>query len=366
MQNEVTKVKEKLELFLSNTSNIIKITEKINKGIKSLEKEEKSMIKTLSYISKINKTQKEMKILLKELMISLKITFNEEENSIKYEEYYFNWIPTPKDVEFKEITTNSFKLFWDIDIDKIDKEIKFKVEIRKENKNDKFIQVYEGNKKNCIIRNLNKNTKYEIRICSFYNNITSNWTKTQKVQTSNFESIILQESQRENEFLNKILEWTGYKDMELIYRGTRDGMQSNVFHNKCDNQGPTICLFKNEKNYIFGGYTSLSWTSNEGYKSASDSFIFTLTNIHDTEPTIFNNTNSSKSVYHNPSYGPTFGNGHDIYISSDSNNNNSSYSFFPYAYQDSLGKGKSIFTGDLNNNNMYFKMKEIEVFKLFK
>ena len=68
LQNEVTKVKEQLELFLSKSNNIIKTCEKINKGIKALEKEEKSMIKTLSYISKINKNKKEMKILFQELI----------------------------------------------------------------------------------------------------------------------------------------------------------------------------------------------------------------------------------------------------------------------------------------------------------
>ena len=35
--------------------------------------------------------------------------------------------------------------------------------------------------------------------------------------------------------------------MELLYRGSRDGTTSNIFHNKCDNKGPTICLYKNEK-----------------------------------------------------------------------------------------------------------------------
>jgi len=41
LQIEVTKVKEKLEIFLSNINNEIKISDKINKGIKNLEKEEK-------------------------------------------------------------------------------------------------------------------------------------------------------------------------------------------------------------------------------------------------------------------------------------------------------------------------------------
>ena len=35
--------------------------------------------------------------------------------------------------------------------------------------------------------------------------------------------------------------------MELIYRGSRDGITSNIFHNKCDNKGPIIILIKNEK-----------------------------------------------------------------------------------------------------------------------
>ena len=35
--------------------------------------------------------------------------------------------------------------------------------------------------------------------------------------------------------------------MELLYRGARDGMSVDAFHNKCNNKGPTISLFKNEK-----------------------------------------------------------------------------------------------------------------------
>ena len=40
------------------------------------------MIKILSYVSKINKNQKEMKKLNQELMKNIKITYNEEENNI--------------------------------------------------------------------------------------------------------------------------------------------------------------------------------------------------------------------------------------------------------------------------------------------
>ena len=45
LQIEVTKAKEKLENYLSNANNQIKINERINQGIKKLEKEEKKYFK---------------------------------------------------------------------------------------------------------------------------------------------------------------------------------------------------------------------------------------------------------------------------------------------------------------------------------
>ena len=152
--------------------------------------------------------------------------------------------------------------------------------------------------------------------------------------------------------------------MELLYRGSRDGSTSKEFHDRCDNKGPTICLYKNDKDYIFGGYASISWNNNGGCHSAGDSFIFTLTNIHGIEPTKFPNEDKNRSVYHNSNYGPCFGS-NDIDIRSDYKKS-VSYSSFPYYYEDILNKGKSIFTGNLDNNKIEFNIKEIEVFQLYK
>ena len=260
----------------------MKTSEKIIKGIKALEKEEKTMIKILSYVSAINKNQKNMRTFLQELMKNLKISFIEEESLIKYDEYYFNGIPIPKNIEFKEIGTNSFKVLWkidDINILNMDKkEIKYRLEIRKENSKEEFIQIYEGKDNNVLINDkLQKNTIYEIRICSIYNDIISHWSDIHKVATKNLDSKILNESERGDEFLKKIYDWTGYKNMELLYRGTRDGSGCNIFHNKCDNQGPTISLFKNEKGNIFGAYASISWTSDNKYHAANNkSFLIIM------------------------------------------------------------------------------------------
>jgi len=149
----VTKTKEKLEEYLSFSNKIIKNIERINKGIKTLEKEEKNMIKILTYVSKINKNDKEITKLNDTCMRNIKIIFEEKEKKIKYEEYFFNGIPSPKDIEFKDIDANSLKVYWKLDnknLLNIDK-IKFKIEIKKENSDNNFIKIYEGNKMNYLI-----------------------------------------------------------------------------------------------------------------------------------------------------------------------------------------------------------------------
>ena len=369
LQNEATNIKEKLEIYLSEANQILKNSERINKGIKSIEKDNKNIIKTLTYVSKINKNKKEINKLKKQLIKNTKISLKENETKIKFEEYYFNGIPIPKNIQFKDITAIGFTIMWDIDninLINIDK-IKYKVEIKEkaENKVEQFKEIYKGENKNLKIDKLKRNISYEIRICCFFNDLIGDWSEIKEIKTLDNESLVLNESNRAEEFLKKIYEWTGYNDMELLYRGSRDGSTSKDFHDRCDNKGPTICLYKNDKDYIFGGYASISWTSNGDYYSASESFIFTLTNIHGTEPTKFPNKIKYRSVYHNSNYGPCFGNYNDINIISDYKKSGS-YSRFPTDYEDTLNKGKSIFTGNLDNNNESLTVKEIEVFKLYK
>ena len=156
--------------------------------------------------------------------------------------------------------------------------------------------------------------------------------------------------------------------MDLLFRASRDGMNSNSFHRKCENQGQTIILIKNDKGNIFGGYSSISWLSdkNNAWHSSPESFLFTLTNIYNTEPMKFVSKNDNCEIKHYAEYRPAFGKGCDLGIYQDFLKKGG-WTNFSSTYQDSLGKGKSIFTGDFNNNNnQYFKVKEVEVFKLLK
>ena len=66
-----------------------------------------------------------------------------------------------------------------------------------------------------------------------------------------------------SEYLSNLTNWIkpikSDSDWKLCCRVSRDGWDSSRFHSLCDEKGPTITIVKVGK-YIFGGYTSLSWS----------------------------------------------------------------------------------------------------------
>ena len=64
-------------------------------------------------------------------------------------------------------------------------------------------------------------------------------------------------------YLSNLTNWIkprrSENDWKLCWRASRDGLDINQFHSLCNENGPTITIVK-VKQYIFGGYTSLSWS----------------------------------------------------------------------------------------------------------
>ena len=56
----------------------------------------------------------------------------------------------------------------------------------------------------------------------------------------------------------------GPKTFTLLYSATKDGCVANTFHQKCDNQGPTVTVLYNPQGSVYGGYTGQSWNVNTG------------------------------------------------------------------------------------------------------
>ncbi|CAF4037538.1 unnamed protein product [Rotaria sp. Silwood1] len=170
-------------------------------------------------------------------------------------------------------------------------------------------------------------------------------------------SLLQPEHQRKlNEFYGKI-----YQRWELIYKASHDGFDANAFHSRCNNQGPTMTIIQSNNNYLFGGYTSIPWTSDGSYKNDTTAFLFTLINPHHISPTkyLINPDKTGNAVYHHNDDGPIFGSNHDILVKNVSNSNDSSYINFPSSYLDITKKGDITFTGARN-----FITSDIEIYKL--
>ncbi|KAL3867701.1 hypothetical protein ACJMK2_040568 [Sinanodonta woodiana] len=104
----------------------------------------------------------------------------------------------------------------------------------------------------------------------------------------------------------------GRKTFHLLYSAERDGCNAAVFHNKCNNQGPTLTVLYNGYKTIFGGYTAMSWQNGANYVHDSAAFLFQLCYNGEMNPQKFNIKLPANAIYNHSSYGPTFGSGHDL------------------------------------------------------
>ena len=60
---------------------------------------------------------------------------------------------------------------------------------------------------------------------------------------------------------SKLREWLGsdYK-WKLLYRASEHEYTAESFHEYCDDKGPTLIVIKSSGGWIFGGYTTQSWS----------------------------------------------------------------------------------------------------------
>src|SRR5436190_4735377 len=64
-------------------------------------------------------------------------------------------------------------------------------------------------------------------------------------------------------------------DFNLLYRSSRDGIDTGSFHRNCDNKGATIWIAKVQgSTQLIGGYNPLDWSGHDVWKLTTDSFLF--------------------------------------------------------------------------------------------
>jgi len=163
----------------------------------------------------------------------------------------------------------------------------------------------------------------------------------------------------------------GPKTFTLLYSATKDGCDATTFHQKCDNQGPTVTVLYNPQGSVYGGYTGQSWNSSAGWTNDPTAFLYQLKFSGNEQRTKFPVvvTNSCNAINCNNSYGPSFGGGHNlstftntINVSSGVYALNGYVRFHDTYYQLSNVSPKVKSWDDINNGTM--NVTELEVYKV--
>jgi hypothetical protein len=138
--------------------------------------------------------------------------------------------------------------------------------------------------------------------------------------------------------------------LELLYRASHDGWQGQDIHSRCDANGATVTVIKCTGGFVFGGYADAPWHSSGGYSQSPKAFLISLHSPNGVGsvklPRVHNH---QYAIIGHPSYGPTFGGGHDLHVANCANSNTSSHTNLGHAYQ--LPPGQSagtFFTGGQN------------------
>ena len=66
-------------------------------------------------------------------------------------------------------------------------------------------------------------------------------------------------------FLEPVLPGTSRTDFVRCWHAKTDGWAASTFHSNCDGRGPTVTIVKVNE-YIFGGYTDVSWRGGRNIK----------------------------------------------------------------------------------------------------
>jgi hypothetical protein len=133
----------------------------------------------------------------------------------------------------------------------------------------------------------------------------------------------------------------------LLWRGTRDGFQAKIFHERCDGHSNTLTIIEDVHGYIFGGFTPISWDSSDSFKAdlSGRSFLFTLKNPTGTVPMKFALSLKDRAIRCTPLCGPGFGSNCDLIASDNCNLYPASRTNLGGSYTNSTGRDSTtVFT----------------------
>ena len=177
------------------------------------------------------------------------------------------------------------------------------------------------------------------------------------------ESILVTTLKQKAFVISVIPDFMSIAQINLLYRGSRDGWKAKDFHRLCDNQGPTLTIVKSSVGRISGGFTTIPWKQQKeaGWQKDEKALVFSV----DSELK-FPCLQVDDAICHQEDGGPQFG-FYCLGIQNMNKPNLSNCSFkdnginhYLYKVSDD-GNGNSVLTGEGGKGAM-FTCVELEVF----
>ena len=257
-------------------------TEKENIIIESKKKEDNVPF-GYQLISDLEKLKKENKIF--EICVS-----NDEVKSV------LDYIASKKENIEAELENETMKITFNFEV----LSLKRKIELNLKEKiySEKGMIKYLKNKSN-LFQKENKQLKDQLKD-QFKDIIISNNLSFEETKINSVSSLIKNEKEY-NLIKSGIKDLNNKKvELKLLYKASKDGDSPEIFHSKCDGKGPTITIFKTKNNYIFGGYTDVSWDSESKNRPGKNTFLFSFNNMK-----IYPGVNGG-SIFCHKNVGPRF------------------------------------------------------------
>ena len=138
-------------------------------------------------------------------------------------------------------------------------------------------------------------------------------------------NLILKEE--EYRLINGFIDPNKLMKLKLLYSTAVSDYNAHSFHYFCNGKGPTLTVIKATNGKRFGGYASVSWLSLNRYVNDDNAFLFSLDSKK-----CFKKKDKPSSLYDHYNYGPTFGEGHDLYISNECKIKKDNYCSCPNTY----------------------------------
>ncbi|KAL3132022.1 Interferon-induced protein 44-like [Trebouxia sp. C0010 RCD-2024] len=104
--------------------------------------------------------------------------------------------------------------------------------------------------------------------------------------------------------------------LTMLFSSAVSGWNPSQFHASCDQKGATITLVSCRQQY-YGGFASISWTSQTQWLTDSKAFLFRFkydsTQKRVTAEEKFDSNGTGNHLLSRPNYGPVFGYKHDLF-----------------------------------------------------